>query len=118
MSSTRPTTSPAQEARDKNFEHTAWGLFLIMIGGLWLGPDHVVPGGAWLVGTGAIMLGLNAARYLSGIRMSSFSIVLGVIALALGISDMAGVALPILPIILVVCGAQVILHTVAGRAGE
>ncbi len=116
MFSTLPTPSPAQEARDKRFEHTAWGLFLIMIGGLWLVPDHVVPGGAWLVGAGAIMLGLNAARYLSGIRMSSFSIILGVIALALGISDMAGAALPILPIILVLCGGQVIFHAVAGRA--
>lgn len=35
-----------------------------MLGGFALVPGDVVPKGAWLIGVGAIMLGLNAARYL------------------------------------------------------
>jgi hypothetical protein len=35
---------------NKRLETIAWGLFLIMIGGLWLFPDKTVPDGAWLLG--------------------------------------------------------------------
>jgi hypothetical protein len=118
MSSARHALRPAQEKRDKRFEHIAWGLFLIMIGGLWIVPDRMIPEGAWLVGAGAIMLGLNAARYVSGIRMSTFSIVLGVFALAAGISDMAGVELPVLALIVVLCGATIVYHAATDRADQ
>jgi hypothetical protein len=48
-----------KRALDKRFEWIGWGLFLIMLGGLALVPNHLVPQGTWLVGTGLIMLGLN-----------------------------------------------------------
>jgi len=40
-----------------------------MIGGLWLLPDETVPEGAWLLGVGVIILGLNGVCYLYGIKM-------------------------------------------------
>src|SRR3972149_2042115 len=75
-------------ALNKRLESIGWGLFLIMIGGIWLVPDEQVPEGTWLIGAGLIMLGLNLARYLNGIRMSGFTIVLGILALASGLSDL------------------------------
>lgn len=76
-------------ALDRQLEGISWALFLIMIGGLWLIPN--VPGGVWLIGVGVIMLGLNVARYLNGIRMGLFSSLLGVLALALGIAELFAV---------------------------
>jgi membrane-bound ClpP family serine protease len=58
---------------NKRLEAVAWGLFLIMIGGLWLLPE-AVPEGTWLFGVGIIMLGLNGVRKLYGIKMSGFTI--------------------------------------------
>lgn len=101
-----------QSKRDLNrrLESVGWALFLIMAGGLALVPDSSLPQGVWLVGVGPIMLGLNLARYLNGIRMSGFSTVLGIIALGSGIGDMTGLDLPVLAILLILVGGYMLVR--------
>ena len=94
----------------RRLERAAWALFLIMAGGLALVPDTSLPEGLWLVGIGIIMLGLNLARYLNGIRISGFTTVLGVIALGSGIGDMTGLDLPVLAIVLILIGVSLLLR--------
>ena len=77
-------------ALNKNLETVAWGLFLIMLGGFAFVPKETVPKGAWSIGFGVIMLGLNLARYLNKVKMSGFTTVLGVIALVGGIAQLLG----------------------------
>jgi hypothetical protein len=106
-------TIPAPDAEkqdlNKRLEAAALGLFLIMIGGLWLVPDRLVPHGVWSLGVGLILLGLNAARYFSGIRMSRFTIVLGILALITGAGAFFGMDLPVFAILLMLLGANLIL---------
>ena len=104
-----------ESAMDKRLDAIGWGLFLMMIGGLWLMPEGWVPEGAWLIGTGLIILGLNAYRYHTGISVSGFWNVVGVIALASGTSDLVGVDLPVFPILLVAIGAGIILKPLLDR---
>ena len=99
-------------ALDRRLEGISWALFLIMIGGI--GLIQGVPQGTWLVGTGLIMLGLNAARYVNGLGVSYFSVVLGVAALALGVGGMTGLDVPFFPVLLIIIGADV-LFKVATR---
>jgi hypothetical protein len=99
---------------DRQLEGISWALFLIMIGGLWLIPN--VPGGLWLIGVGLIMLGLNVARYLKGIRVHAFSSVLGALALLLGVAELLGLGLPVLPILLIVIGASIIFDVIVSSA--
>lgn len=96
----------SKQQLDHQFERVGWALFLIMIGGLMLVPG--VPSGTWLVGAGLIMLGLNLARQLNGIRPSGFTTVVGIFALALGVSEILGIAFPVFPILLVVIGASIL----------
>jgi hypothetical protein len=103
------TNEQEQRALDKRLESIAWALFLIMIGGIGLVPDSLVPNGVWSVGVGLIMLGLNAARYYYKIRMSKFTIVLGIVALVTGIGELVGVDLPGLAILLILIGAGMLL---------
>lgn len=103
------TPNSEKVALNKRLETICWGLFLIILGGRWLVPETTVTEGLWSVGLGLIFLGLNAARYFYGIRMSGFTIVLGVIALLTGIGDMAGLDLPVFPIILILIGASILL---------
>ncbi|MCJ7519523.1 MAG: hypothetical protein MUO42_07630 [Anaerolineaceae bacterium] len=77
-------------ALNKRMESVAWGLFIIMLGGFAFVPKEMVPKGAWSVGVGVIMLGLNLARYLNKVRMSGFTTVLGIIALVGGIVQLMG----------------------------
>jgi len=112
--STPPSPSPAaqQTAKailNKELEASAWGLFLIMLGGMAFIPNEQVNEGWWSVGVGIILLALNGARYLKGIRMSGFTTVLGVIALVTGLGELAGADLPGLAILLILLGLNLVL---------
>ncbi len=80
-----------KDTLDHQLERIGWALFLIMIGGLMLLPG--VPSGTWLIGTGLIMLGLNAVRYFKGIPTVRTTTTLGIIALAWGALDQARILL-------------------------
>ena len=59
-----------KKSLDKRLDALGWGLFLIMIGCLWLIPEESVPEGTWLIGAGVIILVLIGIRYLYGIKIS------------------------------------------------
>ncbi len=100
---------PEKAALNKRLETTFWGLFLIMLGGWALVPAATIPKGAWSIGVGLLMLGLNATRYFSGIRMSGFTTVLGILAVLGGIGDMLGWADINGAFLLIILGAYLIL---------
>lgn len=100
---------PEKAALNSRLEGVAWGLFLIMLGCRYFVPGEQVNAGWWSIGVGIILLGLNAARYFNGLRMSGFTVVLGVIALATGAGELAGLDLPSLAILLILLGANLIL---------
>jgi len=98
-----------KSALDKRLDALGWGLFLIMIGCLWLIPDEYVQGGTWLIGAGIIILGLMGVRYMYGIKISGFWLVLGILALVFGLSDFFGLNLPLLPILIIIIGVSIIV---------
>ncbi len=100
---------PEKAALNKRLETTFWGLFLIMLGGWALIPAATIPKGAWSIGVGLLMLGLNATRYFSGIRMSGFTTVLGILAVLGGIGDMLGWADLNGAFLLIILGAYLVL---------
>jgi len=77
-------------ALNQRLEMIGWGCFLIMLGGFVLVPGDIIARGVWSLGVGVIMLGLNAARYFYGIRMSGFTTFLGVISLIGGVLQLVG----------------------------
>ena len=104
-----PVIDPEKAALNKRLETAFWGLFLIMLGGQFLLKNVNLPEGIWDVGIGLIFLGLNAARYFNGLRMSGFTTFLGVLAVVGGLAQMIfkfdlGGAL-----LLIVLGAYLIL---------
>lgn len=100
----------SKEALNQRLEAIGWGLFLIIIGALWLIPDARVPDGTWLIAAGVIMLGVNVVRYLYDIKLSWASVLLGLLALIFGVGEFAGLDLPFVAILLIVFGAGIILR--------
>lgn len=96
-------------ALNKNLERVAWGAFLIMLGGFMFVPEEIIKGGWWSIGVGLIFLGLNAARYFNGLRMSGFTTFLGILSVAGGILDLAGMEGVNGAVLLIVLGGYVIL---------
>ncbi len=104
---------PRRKPLDHQLERVSWALFLIMIGGLALIPG--VPSGTWLIGTGLIMLGLNLARLMNGIRMSTFTIIAGIAAIVFGLAQFLGTDVPVFPILLILIGASLLWRTFVER---
>jgi hypothetical protein len=88
ISKPTPVVDQEKAALNKRLETMFWGLFLIMLGGQWLLRDLNFPNGTWDVGVGLILLGLNAARYFNGLKMSGFTTFLGILALVGGLAQM------------------------------
>lgn len=97
-----------QEDLNSQLVSVSWALFLIMIGGLWLIPSYQIHESTWLIGVGIIFLGLNLIRYLNKIKLSWFTVTLGLAALVLGGSGIYGIEFPIFPMILIIIGANII----------
>jgi hypothetical protein len=94
---------------NKRLETSAWGLFLVMAGGLWLVPENQIPQGVWSIGVGLIMLGLNVVRYYYKIRMSGFTTILGILALLVGIGELIFKTSLGFEFFLIIIGAYLIL---------
>jgi hypothetical protein len=99
----------SKEALNRRLESIGWGLFLIIIGALWLFPGGSIPEGTWLITAGVIMLGVNVIRYLNDIKMSGASLLLGLLALIFGVGAFVGMDLPFVAILLIVFGLGIIL---------
>jgi len=99
---------PEKAALNKRLEGMAWGAFLIMLGGFMFIPDEIVDHGWWSIGVGLIFLGLNAARYFNGLRMSGFTTFLGIISLIGGVLGLFGLDVDG-AVLLIVLGGYLIL---------
>jgi len=114
---TDPTIDPEKSAMNKRLETVFWGLFLIMLGGWALVPSETIPKGAWSIGVGLLMLGLNAMRYLNKIRMSGFTTLLGILALLGGVAEFLGWKSLDGALILIILGAYLILKPWVEKQG-
>jgi hypothetical protein len=79
------------------------------LGGFMFVPQEIISGGWWPIGVGLIMLGLNAARYLNGLRMSGFTTFLGIISVFGGMLDLVGMEGVNGAVLLIVLGGYLIL---------
>jgi hypothetical protein len=100
---------PERAAVNKRLETVAWGAFLIMLGGFMFVPEEIIGGGWWSIGVGLIFLGLNAARYYNGLRMSGFTTVLGVLSALGGVLDLVGIEGVNAAVLIIVFGGYLLL---------
>lgn len=101
--------NPEKTALNKRLETIAWGCFLIALGGFMFVPEQIVKGGWWSICIGILFLGLNAARYFNGLRMSGFTTLLGIVSVIGGVLDLAGIDGVDTAILVIVLGAYLIL---------
>lgn len=103
-----PVIEPDRAALNKRLETVAWGAFLIMLGGFMFVPEEIIKGGWWSIGVGLIFLGLNGARYFSGLRMSGFTTFLGLISVIGGVLDLIGMEGVNGAVLIIVLGAYLL----------
>lgn len=105
------TMTEQAAALNRRLEDAGWGLFLAMIGVLWLVPDAIVPQGTWMIGAGLILVGVNIVRYAKDIPMNGFSAWLGAFAIAAGLLSISGLHMPLFPMFLIAIGIVILVKT-------
>ena len=111
-------TPSARSDIDRRLNDAGWGLLLILTGAVWLLPSATVPPGTWLFGVAAILIGVNALRYLKGLAMNAFSLVLGIVALAAGIGQAQRTEPPLVAIFLLAIGGSIVARAAWGRTHQ
>ena len=99
------------------FDNIGWGLFLIVLGAIWLFPDKLVPEGTFLFCVGIILLGMNLIKYVKGFKTNGFTIFLGLIALIAGLCAFLGKPVGIFPLILILWGISILIKIVFKKKG-
>ncbi|MBC8415180.1 MAG: hypothetical protein H8E11_01985 [Candidatus Cloacimonetes bacterium] len=93
-------------------DNIGWGLFLIVLGVIWLFPDKLVPEGTFLFFVGIILLGMNLIKYMKGLRTNGFTIFLGIIAIIAGLCAFLGRPVSIFPLILILWGLSILIQII------
>jgi len=97
-------------ADNKTLDSLAWGLFIILVGvGWYVGAVYEMETGSYIaLGVGLILLGLNLARNQMGIKISKFSLFVGLVAFAIGVAGVLGYALDLFLTIIILIGLFII----------
>jgi hypothetical protein len=111
-----------KKTQNRDYDALGWGAFFI-----WWGITELLPGlpkGTGALGIGLILLGVNAARYASGVATSRFTISLGILAALWGGLELAGAFLslpfeiPVFAILLMALGGMILFRAIRSNSDE
>jgi hypothetical protein len=90
----------------KAFDGLAWGFFILLIGlGWYIESAYGLESSPYIsLGVGVILLGLNVARLTSNIKISKFSLFIGLVALIMGTAGILGSTFELIPTIIILIG--------------
>ena len=96
----------------ERFNRTGWGIFLVMLGVIWILPENMLPEGILPIGVGVILIGLNLVKRSYGLRGSDSNVLLGIVALAIGLGDLLNIGFPLIPVLLIFWGLSMIYRII------
>ncbi len=99
----------------ERLDEVGWALLFLMSGAILAIPGIPNPWAAWFIGVGAVLLGLNLARYAAGLRVHVLTTGCGTITVAAGIGAYVGIDIPILALVLILIGAVILAGPLARR---
>ena len=99
---------------NKALDAIAWGVFVVLLGAGWIASAYYqIDTGVYVaLGVGLILIALNLSRRALGITISKFSLFIGLLALALAGSGIAGFELPFIPTVIVLVGLFIIAEAI------
>ena len=107
------TIDTTRQDLDSRLDTLGWGLFFVMSGVVLVLPQ--LPEGSWLIGVGAIFLGLSAVRFSTGLPVSGFAVVVGIVAVAAGAGAVVGLAVPWFALLLILGGLALVTKELTRR---
>ncbi len=108
--------NPMSRQLESRIDAFGWGLFFLVSGVVLLAPG--LPDGTWLLGVGAILVGLSAFRWMQALPVSGFAVALGLVATVSGVGAIAGVAIPGFSLLMILCGVALVLGQLVRRGSR
>ncbi len=96
----------------------AWALLFLMSGAILVVPGLPHPWGAWFIGVGAILVGVNVVAYASGLRVHVLTTGCGAIAMAAGVGMYVGIEIPIVALVLLLIGVVILAAPLIQRNAQ
>ncbi len=98
----------------KALDAIAWGIFIVLLGAGWVVSAYrnIDTGIYVALGVGLILIVLNLSRRAMGITISKFSLFIGLLALALAGSGIAGFEMPFIPTVVVLVGLFIVAEAI------
>jgi hypothetical protein len=95
---------------NKVLDGLAWGSFLILLGLVWfVSTSYSIDTGAYVaVGMGIILIVINLVRLGIGIKVSKFSLFIGLIAFVIGGAGIIGYSLDLVPMVIILTGLFIV----------
>ncbi len=95
---------------NKALDAIAWGIFIVILGAGWaVSAYYSIETGTYVaLGVGLILIALNVSRKALSIAISKFSLFIGMLALALAGSGIAGFEMPFVPTVIVLVGLFIV----------
>jgi len=103
-----------QQDRASLFDTIGWALFFIWVGVAWLMGFGF---GYGLLGVGILTLGMQAARWIFGVTVEGFWVVIGLAFFVGGFWELWNIQIPLVPIILIAVGLALLFWHVT-RTGK
>jgi hypothetical protein len=99
----------------KALDGIAWGLFIVLLGAGWYieGAYGIETGPYIAFGVGIILIGLNSVRAMNNIKISKFSLFVGLVAFAIGGAGILGYTLDLFLTIIILIGLFIIGEALA-----
>ena len=99
-----------KSANNKVLDAIAWGVFAVLLGAGWIASSYYqIDTGIYVaLGVGFILVALNVARMTMRIRVSRFSLFIGLLAFALSGAGLFGFAMPFVPTVVVLVGLFIV----------
>jgi hypothetical protein len=103
-----------QTQTNKFLDAIAWGVFIMLLGASWIASSYYkIDTGIYLaLGTGLILIALNLTRRVMEIRISKFSLFIGLLALTLSLSGIVGYELSFIPTVIVLVGFFIVAEAI------
>ncbi len=114
----RENAASESKRLSERLDGVGWALLFLMSGAILAIPGIPHPWAAWFIGVGAILLGLNVARYTTGLRVHVLTSGCGVIAVAAGLGAYVGIELPVLAMVLVLIGLVILAEPLILRNAQ
>lgn len=100
----------SEKELNSRLNQIGWGIFLLMIGVIWLIPGNVLPDGSLFLTGGLIMIVINLVKKQKGIQTGNGNVIFGFVLIGIGIIDLLDSPVPVIAALLIFWGIGILFR--------